>query len=127
DPVKIFTKRFSGQDRFRLLIIVRIDKSDSRHLLRHVLVEALPRPNLVSHRDYQRVRHRPRRILSEKLRTNDAGDLVEAANIARAIDHRCKSRMGSANPEREESFLAGRSSHPCRHSCYPGCLAEKSK
>src|SRR5712691_9287111 len=80
DPVEILTKRFSSHDRLRLLIIVSVDQSDPRHLLRHVLVEALPRPNLVSQRDYQRVRHRPRRIFSEKLRADDAGDLVEATD-----------------------------------------------
>src|SRR5207245_7273191 len=109
DPVEIFTKRFSGHDRFRLLVIVSVDQSDSLHLFRHVLVEALPSFDLVSHRDYQRVRHRPRRILSEKLRANDTGDLVEAADVAGAVHHGGESWMGSANPEREEGFLAGRS------------------
>src|SRR2546425_1957629 len=127
DPVEIFTKRFSGQDRFRLLIIVRVNESDSRHFFGHVFVEALPGLDLVSHRDYQRVRHRSSRLFSEKFRADDAGDLVEAADVAGAGDHWSESRMGPANPEREEGFLARRSSYPSCHGCYPGCLAEKSE
>src|SRR6266852_5619223 len=71
DPVEVFAKRFSGHNRFRLLIVVSINQSNSRNFFRHVLVEALPSPDLVSHSNYQRVRHRSSWVLSKQLRTDD--------------------------------------------------------
>jgi len=73
------------------------------------------------------MRHCARRIFSEKLRSDYAGDFIEAADVARPVDHGRESWMGSANSEGEESFLASRFPHTRRHSCYSGCLAEKSE
>src|SRR5439155_15895311 len=70
------SKGFRRHDRLSLFVTVRISKHYSGNILRHVLVVALPGPDLISHRDDQRMRHCAGRIPAQQPRAHQAGNRV---------------------------------------------------